>query len=115
MGPDNKLTALVVNLTGVDPDDAFSSVPYEKGCAFLWYLEDTVGGAEKMENFLKSYYDHFKYKSIDSDQFKEYFLNYFKESDNLDQIDWESWFYKPGMPIYKPKYDDSLAKVTIFI
>ena len=44
-GADNPLTALVVDLTGVDPDDAFSVVPYEKGANFLWYLEDTVGGA----------------------------------------------------------------------
>ena len=41
MSPTDPLTALVVNLTGVDPDDAFSRVPYEKGSAFLWYLEDT--------------------------------------------------------------------------
>ena len=41
MSPTDPLTALVVNLTGVDPDDAFSTVPYEKGSAFLWYLEDT--------------------------------------------------------------------------
>lgn len=44
MSKTDPLTALVVNLTGVDPDDAFSIVPYEKGSAFLWYLEDTVGG-----------------------------------------------------------------------
>ena len=43
MSPTDPLTALVVNLTGVDPDDAFSRVPYEKGSAFLWYLEDTGG------------------------------------------------------------------------
>ena len=46
-GNDNPLTALVVDLDGVDPDDAFSVVPYEKGSTFLWYLEDTVGGACK--------------------------------------------------------------------
>ena len=46
-GEDNPLTALVVDLTGVDPDDAFSVVPYVKGCTFLWYLENTVGGACK--------------------------------------------------------------------
>lgn len=32
------------NLKGVDPDDAFSSVPYEKGFALLYYLECLVGG-----------------------------------------------------------------------
>ena len=43
-GETNPLTALVVDLTGVDPDDAFSVVPYIKGSTFLWYLEHLVGG-----------------------------------------------------------------------
>ena len=46
-GETNPLTALVVDLTGVDPDDAFSVVPYAKGSTFLWYLEDTIGGPSK--------------------------------------------------------------------
>ncbi len=61
------------------------------------------------EPFLKSYYEHFKFKSIDSYQFKEYFLSYFKGKD-LPAIDWETWFKQPGMPIYKPNYDETLAK-----
>ena len=77
MGKDNPLTALVVDLTGVDPDDAFSVVPYEKGSAFLWYLEDLVGGPAKFEPFLKAYYERYKYKSIDSEEFKQFLLQYF--------------------------------------
>lgn len=50
----NPLTALVVDLSGVDPDDAFSVVPYEKGCVFLWYLEDTVGGPGR--KYINSHY-----------------------------------------------------------
>ena len=61
-----------------------------------------------MEPFLKSYYDEFKYKSIDSNQFKEYFLNYFKDKD-LSAIEWDKWFHEPGMPLYKPNYDQSFA------
>ena len=45
--PDNPLTALVPDLTDVDPDDAFSIVPYEKGHTFLWYLEELLGGPGK--------------------------------------------------------------------
>lgn len=44
LGPKNPLTRLVVDLKGVHPDDAFSTVPYEKGSLFLRYLEDLVGG-----------------------------------------------------------------------
>jgi hypothetical protein len=45
MGASNPLTSLMPDLTGIDPDDSFSTVPYEKGQAFLWYLEDLVGGS----------------------------------------------------------------------
>lgn len=45
LGEESPFTKLVVNLTGVDPDDAFSTVPYEKGHTFLFYLEELVGGA----------------------------------------------------------------------
>jgi len=111
-GENNPLTALVVNLDGVDPDDAFSVVPYEKGSTFLWYLEDTVGGPDIFEPFLRAYYEKFKYQSIDSYQFKEFFLGYFSEKD-LSEINWDQWFNTPGMPKYKPNFDESLAKVCI--
>ena len=98
-------------ILGVDPDDAFSVVPYEKGSTFLWYLEDTVGGPAKMEPFLKFYYKKFAYKSINSNTFKETFLEFFKDNDAVKDVDWDTWFNKPGMPLYKPKFDDSLATV----
>ena len=63
-----------------------------------------------MELFMKSYYDEFKYQSIDSYQFKDYFLDYFKDKD-LSAIEWDKWFNLPGMPIYKPKFNESLAMV----
>lgn len=43
-GPEHPYTHLVPELVGVDPDDAFSTVPYEKGSALLMYLEQLLGG-----------------------------------------------------------------------
>ena len=34
-------------MVGIDPDDAFSTVPYEKGHTLLYYLETLVGGVGK--------------------------------------------------------------------
>ena len=71
-----------VKLDGVDPDDAFSSVPYEKGTRvlfnlslnirlivamirrttgynFLFYLEKVVGGESLMNPFLRAHCDKF--------------------------------------------------------
>ena len=43
-GESHPYTHLVPDLVGVDPDDAFSTVPYEKGCNLLVYLEQKLGG-----------------------------------------------------------------------
>ena len=29
----------------------------------------------------------------------------------MSEVDWEAWFNTPGMPLYRPNYDESLAKV----
>ena len=42
------LTAMVPALDKVDPDDSFSSVPYEKGSALLELLEQKLGGPGKL-------------------------------------------------------------------
>lgn len=46
LGDQNPLTKLVVNLSGIDPDDAFSTCPYEKGHTFLFYLEKLFGACK---------------------------------------------------------------------
>eukprot|EP00088_Acartia_fossae_P057827 TRINITY_DN674_c0_g1_i2.p1 TRINITY_DN674_c0_g1~~TRINITY_DN674_c0_g1_i2.p1 ORF type:complete len:613 (+),score=141.73 TRINITY_DN674_c0_g1_i2:42-1880(+) len=108
-GADHPFTKLVPDLKGIDPDDAFSSVPYVKGSTFLWVLEKTVGGAEQFEPFLRSYYNKFKYQSINTQQFKDYFLEYFASCETVKEIDWDAWLHTAGMPPVKPDFDKSLA------
>lgn len=65
--------------------------------------------SEKFEPFLKSYFNTYKYKSIDSSDFKKFFEDYFKEED-LSKIDWNTWLHKPGLPTVIPDYDVTLVK-----
>eukprot|EP01087_Luapelamoeba_hula_P010470 TRINITY_DN2774_c0_g3_i1.p1 TRINITY_DN2774_c0_g3~~TRINITY_DN2774_c0_g3_i1.p1 ORF type:complete len:450 (+),score=69.22 TRINITY_DN2774_c0_g3_i1:816-2165(+) len=102
-GSQPQFTTLVQDQKNVDPDDAFSSVPYEKGSQFLFYLEKLVGGPAVFEPFFKKYLENFSGKTLDSAEFKEFFLNYFNslnafEVSKLSEIDWDSWFNKPGLP-----------------
>ncbi|XP_065066846.1 leukotriene A-4 hydrolase-like [Rhopilema esculentum] len=100
-GANNPLTALVPDLEGIDPDEAFSSVPYEKGFAFLYYLEHLSGGPDVFNEFLRSYIDHFKYQSITTDEFQSYLFSFFKskgKDDLFSGVDWKLWFHNPGMP-----------------
>mmetsp|Transcript_36341 Transcript_36341/g.58248 ORF Transcript_36341/g.58248 Transcript_36341/m.58248 type:complete len:598 (+) Transcript_36341:508-2301(+) len=108
----HEFTKLHVNLDDVDPDDSFSKIPYEKGCAFLCYLEQLCGGPDFFEPFLKAYVLRFQYGLVSWDQFKIFFLQYCQEhgvsQSKLDTIDWNSWVHQPGMPIVEPVVDSTL-------
>ncbi|KNC55175.1 leukotriene A4 hydrolase [Thecamonas trahens ATCC 50062] len=114
-GADHPYTCLVPDLSGgIDPDDVFSSVPYEKGFALLFHLESLVGGIEPMEAFLKAYVAAFANKSVTTAEWHAFFLAHFADSVDpavLDAIDWQAWFHAPGMPPVTPVFDDSLAFV----
>jgi leukotriene-A4 hydrolase len=43
-GLDNPYSSLHPTAKGADPDDAFSTIPYDKGFQLLHYLESIVGG-----------------------------------------------------------------------
>lgn len=100
-----ELTKLVVDLSNVGPDDAFSTVPYMKGSTFLRYLEDLFGGPSVFEPFLKKYLDKFKYESILTKDFQRFVYEYFNESipEKLEEVDWDKWLYSEGMPVVIPK------------
>ncbi|XP_011888316.1 PREDICTED: leukotriene A-4 hydrolase [Cercocebus atys] len=113
-GETHPFTKLVVDLTDVDPDVAYSSVPYEKGFALLFYLEQLLGGPELFLGFLKAYVEKFSYKSITTDDWKDFLYSYFKDKvDVLNQVDWNAWLYSPGLPPIKPNYDMTLTNACI--
>ncbi|NWY26622.1 LKHA4 hydrolase, partial [Pheucticus melanocephalus] len=114
LGDKNPVTNLVINLDEVDPDVAYSSVPYEKGFALLFYLEQLLGGPDVFIGFLKAYVQTFAYKSIVTEDWKKFLYSYFKDKvDILDKVDWNSWFHAPGMPPVKPTYDMTLSNACI--
>ena len=99
-GEDQKeFTKLRPNLTGINPDDVYSDIPYEKGYNFIYYIE-TLIGEEKLQKFFQSYFEHFKYQSINYFQFKNYFINFCRkneiENEILQQINWTEWIFTPG-------------------
>ena len=63
-----QLTHLRTDLRGIDPDEAYSSVPYEKGYLLLRKLEETAG-RPAWDVFLRSYLGRFRFQSITTDQF----------------------------------------------
>eukprot|EP00128_Syssomonas_multiformis_P004721 Colp12_sorted_trinity150504_noHs@6740 len=107
-GHEHNFTCLKPSLKDQDPDDAFSTVPYEKGYNFLRYLERLVGGQAAFEKWLALYFDTFKYKSITTDDMRSHFTAYFAEVPAVKTIDWDTWLFTPGMPKVDPQFDRTL-------
>ena len=66
-----EMTRLRVDLSGLDPDQAYSSVPYEKGYLLLRRLEE-VAGRPAWDAFLRSYLDRFAFRSIATQSFLDF-------------------------------------------
>ncbi|MEG2100042.1 MAG: leukotriene A4 hydrolase C-terminal domain-containing protein [Flavobacterium sp.] len=98
-GDTNPDTRLKVSLTGRNPDDGISMIPYVKGYAFLRVIENAVG-REKFDVFIKNYFDAHAFKSITTDDFIKYFNENLIKGDKAlaDKIKLEDWIFKPGIP-----------------
>ncbi|KAH8893333.1 hypothetical protein GQ53DRAFT_745573 [Thozetella sp. PMI_491] len=114
-GKDHKFTKLCISHKGIDPDDAFSTVPYEKGFHLVYFLDRLVG-RENFDKFIPYYFTKWANKSLDSYDFKDTFLEFFAApeyaglKDKIASIDWEARFYDTGLPP-KPDFDTSLVDV----
>ncbi len=92
--PDQLFT---IDLTGRDPDDVFSEIPYEKGAMFVRELEHLVG-REKFDPFLKRYFKKFAFQSLETETFLAYLTKELVEPYGLDLERIKEWIYKPGIP-----------------
>lgn len=112
-GQDGPETCLVPDLSETDPDDVFSSVPYEKGYTCLYVLEELVGGPAVFEPFFRAHIERFAGQSINSDQFRDFVLEYFATASSetaakLAAFPWQEWYHGRGMPPSIPQYSQEL-------
>jgi leukotriene A-4 hydrolase/aminopeptidase len=96
---------LHIDLKGRDPDDAVTDVPYEKGALFLRHLEAAFG-REKLDAFLKGYFDHFAFRSITTADFAAYLEEHLLKGspDQAGKVPVREWLYKPGLPGTAPTF-----------
>lgn len=90
--------------TEKNPDDNSSATIYTKGAWFLQFLEERFGRAD-FDAFLRGYFDHFAFQSINSQQFADYakanLLN--KYPNKVTQAEFDAWLYEPGIPPTAPQ------------
>ena len=107
-GESKSFSSLKPNLVGRHADDSFSTIPYEKGFNFLYYLEGLVNSQSEIDLFrkiLRQYFTKYKYQSIKYEDFRDFFIEtLYKELGDakakfiLDQVDWVKWIEAPGKP-----------------
>ena len=98
-GADSPLTKLRTDLRGVDPDDAFSSIPYEKGARFVCVLERHAG-REEFDQFMRRYIKAFRFTSITSEEFLDFLEKELPGAAAAVQAN--AWLYETGMPPNAP-------------
>ncbi len=96
-----QLTLLRTHLAGVDPDEAFSSVPYEKGARLVAALELAAGEAAFLD-FLRAYMKRFRFTSITTEQFCAFTEE--RLPGLLAAVDAPAWLDRPGMPANAPVF-----------
>lgn len=87
-------------------DDELSDVAYDKGSWFLRALEQRFG-RDHFDAWLKSYFDHFQWHSITTEQMLKYLKANLidKYPGKMDWSEVEAWVHGPGIPDDAPVPD----------
>ena len=125
-GLNNSYSSLYPIFNGNNPDDAFSTIPYEKGFQFLTFIE-TLIGEDHMTDFLREYLAEFLRKSLGTTDFIDFFRLFImkiysseESKEILSKIDFETWIFAPGLPpvtldFDTPEYNGAINLATDFI
>ncbi|MBA3342943.1 MAG: M1 family metallopeptidase [Gemmatimonadaceae bacterium] len=100
-GPKGADTRLRLDLGGRDPDEGLTDIAYEKGAAFLQTVESVVG-RERLDAFLKDYFDRFAFQPMTSDRMVAYMKEKLLKGDDEQRINLRQWIYEPGIPANVP-------------
>jgi leukotriene-A4 hydrolase len=100
---------LDMDLTGRDPDEAVTSVPYVKGALFLQSLEQ-IFGRETFDHFLRDYFDHFAFQSVTTNEAIQYLRKKLLNSAPGVSVPVEEWLSKPGLPDSAPKTESRVLQ-----
>jgi len=113
IGRDHGDTCLHQDLSGRNPDDAFSNVPYEKGALFLRTIEQQVG-RERFDGFLRDYFDDFAFQPMTAERFLAHLSTslFADDPQGLASLNLHAWVYEPGLldSARKPQ-SDAFTKV----
>ncbi|MEM1080643.1 MAG: M1 family metallopeptidase [Pseudomonadota bacterium] len=97
LAPQDQLLAR--DLSQQDPEQAFIGIPYDKGRLFVDWLESRYG-RERLDPFLRQYFDDWAFQSIGTDEFLAYLDQHLisVESGQATMQEVREWVFEPGLP-----------------
>lgn len=116
LGDKPEFQKLAQNLRGIDPDESFSGVPYEKGALLLVSLEQAYG-REVFDVFLRKWFSTHAFGSVSTPEFRSFVKRELFDAhpvlDSQNKPDLDAWIDHPGLPESAPDPEsDVLAKVA---
>ncbi len=99
-------TWLELDLSGRDPDEGPTKIPYEKGSLFLRLIESKVG-RDRFDGFLREYFDCFAFETMDTPTFLAHLKTALLDPAGVsfDDLQLEAWVHGPGVPANAPTFD----------
>jgi len=98
-GPRAPDTRLHLDLTGRNPDDGMTPIPYEKGATFLRTIEAAVG-RERWDAWLRDYFDRHAFQPQTSSGFLDDLREHLIKDDAAleKRLKLDTWVFEPGLP-----------------
>ncbi len=91
---------LSADLSGRDPDDGLTNVPYEKGALLLRLLEETYG-REVFDPFLQRWFSEHAFTSVRTSDFESFvqseLIEVAQPLPGKDAVDLQVWIHEPGL------------------
>ncbi len=109
-GADSPFTVLRTHLEGVDPDEVYSTVPYEKGALFVALLERRAG-RERFDRFIRRYIERFRFTSITTEELMG--LLEAELPGVAAEVDADEWLHRPGLPANAPRFRSAPLEALI--
>ena len=94
------MTRLRTHLDGIDPDDGYSLIPYEKGYLFLVTIEAAVG-RDVFARWLRTYLDAFRFGAITTEDFEAHIEKGLPGA--LAKVNARAWLDGEDLPANAPK------------
>ncbi len=111
---DDRDEILHIDLSGRDPDEGATRLPYEKGALLLRSIEELYGRG-RFDAFLRGYFDHFAFQSITTADFVAYLREHLVGRDGRasEALPLEDWIERPGLPAVAPRpVSEALGRVA---